>query len=212
MKALILTPYHEGSFAGCSFLDRADLVLCADTAYREAEALGLVPDAVIGDFDHAQATEGVCKNVLRVPCEKDDTDTMLCIKYAIEAGARELVIAGGIGGRLDHTIANLQSLGYAEARGVRAILTDGRNEARVISGRLRLPRKDGFYLSVFAFGGPCRGVSESGVRYPLRDAELSVDFPLGVSNEITDDYAEIEVREGRLLVVLSGKETAASIP
>ena len=126
---------------------------------------------------------------------------MLCIKYAIEAGARELVIAGGIGGRLDHTIANLQSLGYAEARGVRALLTDGRNEARVLSGRLRLPRRDGFYLSVFAFGGPCRGVSESGVRYPLRDAELSVDFPLGVSNEIIAESAQITFEDGILIVI-----------
>ena len=108
--------------------------------------------------------------------------------------------------RLDHTIANLQSLAYAESHGVHAVLTDGRNEARVISGHIRIPKKPGFYLSVFAYGGECRGVSEIGVRYPLRDAVLSVNFPLGVSNEIVDDYAEIEVREGRLLVILSGKE------
>ena len=206
MKALILTPYHEGSLADCPALRKADLILCADTAYREAEKLGIVPDAVIGDFDHACAAESAHGNVIRVPCEKDDTDTMLCIKYAIDAGADELVIAGGIGGRLDHTVANLQSLAYAESHGIHAVLTDGRNEARVLSGRIHIPKKADFYLSVFAFGGACRGVSESGVRYPLRDAALSVDFPLGVSNEITDDYAEIEVKEGRLLVILSKKE------
>ena len=206
MKALILTPYHDGPLPLSLLLTGVDLILCADTAYLAAERAGIFPDAVIGDFDHEHTSSQAHGNVVRVPSEKDDTDTMLCIKYAIDAGADELVIAGGIGGRLDHTIANLQSLAYAESHGVHAVLTDGRNEARVISGHIRIPKKPGFYLSVFAYGGECRGVSEIGVRYPLRDAVLSVNFPLGVSNEIVDDYAEIEVREGRLLVILSGKE------
>ena len=126
-------------------------------------------------------------------------------QVCIDAGADELVIVGGIGGRLD-TRLPICNLCYAESHGVHAVQKDGRNEARVISGHIRIPKKPGFYLSVFAYGGECRGVSEIGVRYPLRDAVLSVNFPLGVSNEIVDDCAEIEVREGRLLVILSGKE------
>ena len=134
-----------------------------------------------------------------------DQQKELVRPFAIPRPAREIVWVT----RKDfirHTIANLQSLAYAESHGVHAVLTDGRNEARVISGHIRIPKKPGFYLSVFAYGGECRGVSEIGVRYPLRDAVLSVNFPLGVSNEIVDDCAEIEVREGRLLVILSGKE------
>ena len=204
MRCLIITPYRPGNLVDLN----ADLVLCADTAYRAAAEAGIVPDVIIGDFDHSDAScapaDGV--KVVRVPSEKDDTDTMLCIKYAIDAGADEIFIAGGIGGRLDHTVANLQSIAYAEAHGVVAVLTDGKNEARIFTGKIRLPRRDGFYLSAFAYGGECRGVSERGVKYPIENVTLSPDFPLGVSNEIVADYAEIEVQEGKLLLIFSEKE------
>ena len=206
MRCLIVTPYMEGSLSACLPHDGAELIVCADTAYRQALEAGITPDAVIGDFDHGDGQPAKSGKVIRVPSEKDDTDTMLCIKYAIGAGAEEIVIAGGIGGRLDHTIANIQSLAYAASRGVSAVLTDGRNEARILSGLARFPKKPGFYFSVFAYGGPCRGVSESGVKYPLRNVGLDSDFPLGVSNEITEDFADIEVKEGRLLIIQSKKE------
>jgi len=196
----------EGTLDACLPSERAELVICADTAYRRASEAGITPDVIIGDFDHEAGQLMESGRVIRVPSEKDDTDTMLCIKYAIEAGAEEILIAGGIGGRLDHTVANMQSLAYAASHGVSAVLTDGNNEARILSGRARIPRKDGFYFSIFAYGGACRGVSESGVKYPLRNVELTPDFPLGVSNEITADFADVEVKEGRLLVIRSKKE------
>lgn len=206
MKCLIITPYMEGALSECLPSERAGLVICADTAHRQALAAGITPDVIIGDFDHDAGQPAESGRVIRVPSEKDDTDTMLCMKYAIEAGAEEIIIAGGIGGRLDHTIANLQSLAYAAAHGVSAVLTDGNNEARILAGRAKFPKKDGFYFSVFAYGGICRGVSESGVKYPLRNVELTSDFPLGVSNEITADFADVEVKEGRLLVIRSKRE------
>lgn len=206
MRCFVITPYNEGDLLMCLPPEGADLILCADTAYRQASEAGLVPNVVIGDFDRESEPPIGIGRIVRVPSEKDDTDTMLCIKYAIEAGANEIVIAGGIGGRLDHTIANIQSLAYAASCGVAAVLTDGKNEARILSGRAKFPRKTGFYFSVFAYGGVCRGVSESGVKYPLRDVRLTPDFPLGVSNEITDDFAEIEVKEGRLLIIQSKRE------
>lgn len=211
MKALILTPYHEGDLSQCLPVRDTQLVICADTAYQEAEAIGCMPDVVIGDFDHERIPPANCGKIVRVPAEKDDTDTMLCIKYALDAGADEIVIIGGIGGRLDHTVANLQSLAYAESHGVSAVLMDSRNEARILSGHVRIPKKSDSYLSVFAYGGVCHGVSETGVRYPLYDAELTPDFPLGVSNEITDEYADIEVKEGRLLLIVSKKESESGI-
>ena len=187
------------------YLRNDDFIICCDSGLYHAEGLGIKPKLIVGDFDSHPLPQTDVETI-RLPCEKDDTDTMLCIKYAIGAGAEEIVIAGGIGGRLDHTIANIQSLAYAASRGVSAVLTDGRNEARILSGRARFPKKPGFYFSVFAYGGPCRGVSESGVKYPLRNVGLDSDFPLGVSNEITEDFADIEVKEGRLLIIQSKKE------
>lgn len=148
MRCLIITPYIEGILSECLPHDGAQLVICADTAYRQAAQAGITPDVVIGDFDHEAGQAAKFGKIIRVPSEKDDTDTMLCIKYAIEAGAGEIVIAGGIGGRLDHTIANIQSLAYAASHGASAVLTDGRNEARILSGRARFPKKPGFYFSV----------------------------------------------------------------
>ena len=122
MHALILTPYLKEKIRTITDLDKINLILCADTAYLAADAEGITPHIVIGDFDHgtASAPEGR-QDIMRVPCEKDDTDTMLCIKYAIEKGADKLTILGGIGGRLDHTFANLQALAYAEKRTQRSV-------------------------------------------------------------------------------------------
>lgn len=206
MRCLIITPYQEGLLTDCLPREPVDFVLCADAAERLALAAGIKPNLVIGDFDHGDASPVADSHIVRVPSEKDDTDTMLCIKHAIAGGADELIITGGIGGRLDHTVANLQSLAYAHAQGVRAVLTDGRNEAQILSGTAYFPRRAGWYLSVFAFGGICRGVSERGVKYPLDHVELTPEFPLGVSNEITAEEAEIEVCCGRLLVIFSKKE------
>ena len=207
MNALILTPYLKEPICTITEPTRFDLVLCADTAYLAAEAEGITPDIVIGDFDHgkAEALTNV-KNTVRVPCEKDDTDTMLCIKYAIEKGADQLTILGGIGGRLDHTFANLQALAYAESRGISAILKNGRNEAFLTNVPIKIARRDGWYLSVFAYDRTCEGITLRGTKYQVENAVLDTNFPLGGSNEITADYAEIDVKKGRLLIILSKKD------
>ena len=207
MHAIIVTPYLKEHIKDLVHTESADLLLCADTAYLAADAEGVTPHIVIGDFDHgaASALEGR-DDIIRVPCEKDDTDTMLCIKYAIEKGADSLTILGGIGGRLDHTFANLQALAYAEKQGAFAVLKNGKNEAFLISKPVRIPKKDGWYLSVFAYDGVCEGVSILGTKYEVENVSLDTNFPLGVSNEITSDFATLDVKKGRLLVILSKKD------
>ncbi len=207
MNALILTPYLKESIRAIADPAAADLILCADTAYLAAEAEGITPDIVIGDFDHGEAKMlANVKNTVCVPCEKDDTDTMLCIKYAIEKGADSLTILGGIGGRLDHTFANLQALAYAEKNGVHAVLKNGKNEAFLTAKAIKIPKKDGWYLSVFAYDNACEGITLRGTKYEVENVTLDTNFPLGVSNEITGEFAEIDVKKGRLLIILSKKD------
>lgn len=207
MNALILTPYLKEPICTITEPTRFDLVLCADTAYLAAEAEGITPDIVIGDFDHgkAEALTNV-KNTVRVPCEKDDTDTMLCIKYAIEKGADQLTILGGIGGRLDHTFANLQTLAYIEAHGARGRLISEDNEAFLVRSDATVTRREGWYLSVFAYDSVCTGVTLKGTKYEVDGVSLTTAFPLGVSNEIMADKALISVQNGTLLVILSKKD------
>lgn len=204
MKALIVTPYIEGELKEIIYGRKFDIVICADASFDAAKDTGLDPDVVIGDFDHGN--EPKFNNIVRVPCEKDDTDTMLCIKYAISRGANDIMIAGGIGGRLDHTIANIQSLAYAENHGAHAVLTDEINTAFLIYKNTRVARDSGLYLSLFAYGGDAV-VSLKGTKYVAERVTLSVDYPLGVSNEITSDEAEITLHSGKILVVLSKKES-----
>ncbi len=200
MTCLIITPYIEGALSDIIKGRKFDVVLCADASYEAAAAAGLTVDEVIGDFDHGNAPE--FENIVRVPCEKDDTDTMLCIKEAISRGADDIFIAGGIGGRLDHTVANIQSLAYAHSKGVRAVLADASNEAMIVSGDAVFKKKEG-YFSLLAYGGKCVGVTLVGAKYTLKDATLDGNFPLGVSNVITDEFAALKIQSGRALVIFS---------
>ncbi|MBQ9748642.1 MAG: thiamine diphosphokinase [Clostridia bacterium] len=209
MKAIIITPYLHAPIRSLADIATYDLILCADSAYLLAEREGITPDTVIGDFDHGKRVhpDKDAKNVVTVPCEKDDTDTMLCLKHAIDRGADEITILGGIGGRLDHTFANIQSLAYAARHGVRARLLSERDEVFLVHDRALIHKPvETSYLSVFAYDGICTGVTEIGTKYEIRDAVLDTSFPLGVSNEIVAEQAEIRVKTGRLLIILSKKD------
>ncbi len=209
MKALIITPCLSSPVRNLTDVSSYDRILCADSAYLLAAREGITPHVIIGDFDHGSAVhpkQGV-QNVVTVPCEKDDTDTMLCIRRAIADGASEITILGGIGGRLDHTVANLQSLAFALSQGVSARLVGDTDEAFLVTDSAVIHRPvEKCYLSVFAYGGICTGVTERGTKYEIENAVLDVNFPLGVSNEIVSDHAEIRVGSGTLLVILSRKD------
>lgn len=166
------------------------------------------PNIIIGDFDHGEndAPSFSTAEFIRLPSEKDDTDTMLCVRYALEKGADAIVIVGGIGGRLDHTFANLQTLAFIKKQGVTARLITEDNEAFLISDQMQIIKKDGWYLSVFAYDNICTGVTISGTKYEVTDVSLDTSFPLGVSNEITAEKATVSVKNGTLLVILSKKD------
>ena len=92
MRCLIVTPYMEGSLSACLPHDGAELIVCADTAYRQALEAGITPDAVIGDFDHGDGQPAKSGKVIRVPSEKDDTDTMAAVRYAVGEGFDEIML------------------------------------------------------------------------------------------------------------------------
>ncbi len=186
------------------------LVIAADGGYPLAVRLFGAPDFAVGDFDSlGYLPEGV-KTVTH-PREKDDTDMALAAELALANGASELVILGALGGRLDHTVANLQLLASLAARGVRTTLlgADGVAVTALVGGECaRFPATARGTLSVFAFGGAAHGVTISGAAYPLADATLVPTCPLGVSNELIGTAAKISLREGTLLLFYPYKEEA----
>lgn len=209
-RCVIFTARCEGAPERAFAPRPGDLTLCADAGWRLARAMGVAPDLVIGDFDSSEPPAAGA--VERVPVEKDDTDTMLCLKRGLAMGYGDFRIVGGFGGRLDHTLANLQALHYAALRDARAVMCDGLSWAAAVrGGTLRVPANAvgsgrAVKLSVFALDGACRGVTIRGAKYPLEDGELTNAFPLGVSNEFAGERAEISVREGTLLVTVCAEE------
>ncbi len=179
-------------------------VIAADAGIKKLEKSGIKPDLIIGDFD-SLTKKPTGENVLTFPIEKDDTDTMLALKEAIKRGFDTVYISGGIGGELDHTMANLQTLLYACENGINAFLTDGITTATVISDSITLGSENSGRCSVFAFGGEARGVSISGLKYEASGITLSPSFPLGVSNSFIGEEASISVESGRLLIIYNGK-------
>lgn len=173
-----------------------------------------MPDVVIGDFDSSGYDEiandlrvpdsrGKCR-ILRYTAEKDDTDTMICLKYAIEQGFDDITVLGGLGGRLDHTVANLQTMSHAVDAGKTIWFLDGKNKATLRNpGQLTVHKAEGYKISLFAFGDCCEGVAIRGVKYPLENCLLTNSFPLGVSNEFIEKKAEISHGSGKLLIILS---------
>lgn len=191
-----------GDLQGNIHIPEHALVICADCGYRHAVQLGLQPDVLMGDFDsYTVELPGNCQ-IIRHPAEKDETDTMLAVYYGRDMGCTEFHIYGAFGGaRIDHSIANLQMLHHMALEGLHGILCDGGTRVTVQTAGTMCYTKTNGYLSLFSMTDTCTGLTARGVKYPLEDAELTNSFPLGVSNEIVADEAEITLRSGVLLIV-----------
>ena len=181
-----------------------DFVIAADGGYTFIKKAGIRVDALIGDFDSLDAgsiREKGSLFVQRLPVEKDRTDMLAALQYGLERGYSRFHIYGGTGDRLDHTIANIQCLGFLAGHGARGYLHDGGPVATAIRGEIRLASRRRGVISIFAIGGPAEGVWIQGLKYELSNARLTCDFPLGVSNAFTGRPVYIKAERGTLLVV-----------
>lgn len=178
-----------------------DLLIAADGGYTWLKELGLEPDVLVGDFD-SLAEVPALSGVVRLPKEKDDTDTMFAVRLAMERGYHNFRIYGGAGGRFDHTLANLQILSWLARRGCGNTMYGTTWMASAITdGELCFPPEQTGMVSVFCQGDEAAGVYLEGLKYPLTNATLTCDYPLGVSNEFTGGPSRVTVGKGTLLVV-----------
>ena len=160
----------------------------------------MTPDIVVGDFDSAamKPPEGV--RIVRTIPEKDDTDTILACETAIEAGCDEIRLYCALGGRTDHTIANIQTMEMMRQRGVNVTIISSSERLYLVHEReAAIPKFHG-YVSVFSYGETCI-VSEYGMKYGLVRYRLDNAYPLGVSNEVAEDIGRIIVHGGTALVI-----------
>ena len=181
-------------------LQKEDFIIAADGGLTHTQQLGIVPNEILGDFDSlGHVPEGA--NVF--PVEKDDTDAMLAVRRGLSLGYREFVLYGSLDGpRLDHTVANFQTLQFLADQGAAGFLAGTGYLVTVVKdGTLVFPAGCAGTVSVFCQGKDAEGVTLEGLYYPLKDGRLTAGFPLGVSNHFTGKKAEISVRNGSLLVL-----------
>ena len=185
-----------------------DLRIAADGGYANAKRLGERIDIAVGDFDSFakhKIDEGV--ELVELPAEKDLTDSQVCVETAISRGADEIIIIGGLSGRLDHTLANLSVLQDLHTRHIHGYITDGNNRAHYIKATSHLVARSAYkYLSLIAVDETCKGVSIKGCKYELKNQPVHRRLQFAVSNEITGNCALVSVKKGGLYVIESREQ------
>ena len=198
-------------------INTGDLCIACDAGFRYAEQLGILPDLIVGDFDSAKEAgpmvlstineieESDPDRVIRLNTKKDDTDTIKAVKIGLSKGYKKFYLYGALGGeRMDHSLANIQTLLFIKHAGGRGYIMDLDKMVLVAENEtINFHRGNTGYISVFSLSEVSRGVTLKGLMYNLERGELRNDFPLGVSNEfIIDEEAEITVEEGALLITV----------
>jgi thiamine pyrophosphokinase len=183
-------------------ISSSDLIIAADGGLLHTGALGLRPHVILGDFDslgEIPRGAGVCA----YPVMKDDTDAMLAVRCGLTKGFRRFLIYGGLDGpRLDHALANFQTLVYLAEHDAQGILVGKKYFSTALrNGSLVFPSSADGILSIFCMGSPAQGVTLEGLLYPLTEATLTAGYPLGVSNHFTGKAAHVQVRQGNLLLL-----------
>ena len=207
MKALIIS---NGEIKDYGFykgiLEEADIVICADGGANHAYRMKIKPFMIIGDFDSVDKEvlefyqkQGVA--VEKFPVMKDETDTQLALKRAIELGADEITFIGVIGDRFDHSYANLSLLLYSLKRGVKSRIINEKNEIYLIDHYIEVEGEKGQLLSLLPYSEKVEGIYTKGLFYPLSGESMEIENPYGISNVFIEKKASVRIEKGLLLVI-----------
>lgn len=210
MKALVV---GSGRLDDLALLKRryqeADLVIAADGGAQYLHTAGLSPDVLVGDFDSiSEATLEEFRlnknvDVTAWPREKDYTDLELALTVAVQKGATEVNILGGVGSRLDHTLANVFLLNMLLQKGIPASVEDSCNRISLTDKSITIKKQENWKVSLLSVSAEVTHVTTSGLQYPLKDQTLLFGSSFGVSNEFIEDQAIISFEKGLLLVMLT---------
>lgn len=215
-----------GSFVPVDIpLYEGDYCIACDAGFKYAQEMGILTDLIVGDFDSASEQDPIVlrsieeialhdpDRIVRLNVVKDDTDTMKAVKIGLEKGYRKFYLYGATGGkRIDHSIANIQTLLFIKHNGGKGYIMDS-DKMLMIAENEEISFNVGNtgYLSVFSLSEVSKGVTLKGLMYTLEDGELKNDFPLGVSNEfIIDEKASVSVKDGTLLIILQFDDVHAN--
>lgn len=190
------------------YFKRAKSVICVDGGARHIRNMGLVPDVLIGDLDSITREDLEYLNdlnvkVVRYPSEKDMTDTEIAVSFAVESGCTEIIIIGGIGTRLDHSLGNIFLLKKMLDKGIKGIIANEYNELTLIKDRTSVLREEGFKLTLLPLTNVVEGISTKGLYYELNCEDIEMGSSRGISNEFNAETAEITLKNGILMIIKS---------
>ena len=224
MRTLRAVIFGNGFWDDAAYLERvrrclaeSDLRVAADGGLRLWDRLGLEPHVLLGDFDSLPEQEVARRGaagveVRRYPVTKDKSDLELALDYAVEQGARSILLAGVTGSRLDHSLANLFLAARFAGPETEVTVLTPRGAVYPVAGRpgaagsRRVPAEPGDVVALLPVGGPARGVTTHNLRYRLQDATLPWGSTLPISNEPLASPVGVDVREGRLLLIVEHRD------
>lgn len=196
----------------------ADIVIAADGGARHCQAIELIPQVLIGDYDSLSQSEldsfqNAGTKLIRYPAKKDWTDLELAIEYACQLKPKEILIYGGLGNRWDQTLANLLLLSRVNCNNTRLRMLDGPQEISLVRGpqTLNIQGEPGDTVSLIPIAGHAQGVKTQGLEYPLNDEPLYFGATRGVSNVLVENTASISLSEGMLVCILIHKSTKENL-
>lgn len=201
-------------FAGHFLKDHTfDLIIAVDGGLEALKPLGLIPHAIVGDFDTVcQETFLEYHNLPNITWnvhhpEKDETDTELAVQTALSMGADSIAILGGTGGRMDHLLGNLHLLDTCLAKGVFAYLIDAQNKVYLLKEGKIFKKQElfGTYISFIPLTEIVKGITLTGFKYPLEQKDIAIgkDAGLCISNELVMDWGQITFTSGILICMES---------
>ena len=179
-----------------------DFIVCADSGYSFAKKAGLTPNLIIGDFDSLKEELPQNTEVVKLNTHKDDTDTEHCVMECIRRGYKDFLLLGSIGGRTDHTFANIATLAFLSEYDYNGIARNNGEEIRILKeGSYEMNNKKGLIFSVFPYGCESVNVTYKGAEYMLNNKTLTYNVSRGISNVFVDDEAEITINRGRAILL-----------
>ena len=178
-----------------------DYVVFCDSGLKHMEKLRVQPSLIVGDFDSHENPHLAVETIV-LPCEKNDTDTVYAVKEAVRRGFDNFLLIGGIGGRLDHTLGNVSILLYLDSLGKKGCIIDDHSEMEIVSKEPVSVCEKYSFFSLLNITGCAKGITVTGAKYPLEDAEINCEYQYGISNEVLPGKtAEISIQCGKLLLV-----------
>ena len=187
-------------------IDKSSFIIAADSGYKKLQKAGIIPDAIVADFDSLDKPEINCE-IVNFPIEKAQTDTFNSVIYAKEKGFNDITIFFALGGRFDHSYSNILCLDYCRKNGINCRIVDDKNRVSLIE-KETIIKKDYQSFSLFAFLEDCYGVRIEGAHYDqsfynLDKMDIKLSDQFAQSNYIERDECKITVEKGTLLLIES---------